>query len=470
MNNKLTKLELYWVLYDVGNSAFVLLVATILPIYFNHLADTAGLSEVDYLAYWGYAASVATVIVALLGPVLGSIADMQNYKKPLFTACMMVGVIGCAALSVPTSWIVFLAVYVIAKVGFNASLIFYDSMLTDVTTEERFDMVSSNGYAWGYIGSCIPFVISLAFVLLYDSIGITFRTAMTIAFSLNAAWWLVVTLPLLRNYKQTHFVSGTDSGTGTEARNHTNSRAASDSPEYKISQDTKRNTTRQPQAQSNTAGQPQAEKGSSLIRSSFSRLGHTFVEISHQKNIFFYLLAFFFFIDGVYTIIDMATAYGSALGLDTTGLLLALLVTQIVAFPFALIFGRLSRQFRTEQLIRFCIGAYTFIALFAIQLDKQWEFWLLAVCVGMFQGAIQALSRSYFAKIIPPEKSGEYFGIYDIFGKGASFMGTFLVGVIAQITGSTSAGVSVLAVMFVIGFVLFGKAAKLNHPQNSGSV
>ncbi len=414
MNTKLTRLEKYWILYDVGNSAFVLLVATILPIYFNYLADRAGISEVDYLAYWGYAASVATVICALIGPVLGSIADTKNYKKPLFTGCMMVGVVGCAALSFPTSWIVFLAVFVIAKVGFNASLIFYDSMLTDITTEERFDAVSSSGYAWGYIGSCIPFVVSLLFVLFYDSIGISFQAAMTIAFFLNAAWWLLVTLPLLKNYKQTHFAAG-------------------------------------------------GGDGGSLIRSSFSRLGHTFAEITRQKKIFYYLLAFFFFIDGVYTIIDMATAYGSALGLDTTGLLLALLVTQIVAFPFALIFGRLSKSFRTEQLIRFCIGAYTLIALFAIQLDKQWEFWLLAVCVGMFQGAIQALSRSYFAKIIPPEKSGEYFGIYDICGKGASFLGTFLVGLVAQITGRTNAGVAVLSVMFVIGFVLFGKAASIEN-------
>ncbi|MCD8337308.1 MAG: MFS transporter [Lachnospiraceae bacterium] len=420
MNTKLTRLEIYWILYDVGNSAFVLLVATILPIYFNYLAGSAGISEVDYLAYWGYAASVATVAVALIGPVLGSIADTQNYKKPLFTACMMVGVIGCAALSVPTSWIIFLAVFVIAKIGFNASLIFYDSMLTDITTDDRLDAVSSAGYAWGYIGSCVPFVVSLVFVLLYDTIGITFQQAMTIAFFLNAAWWLLVTLPLLKNYKQTHFAA---------------------------------------------SGSSDSSLGHSLVKSSFSRLGRTFAEIYHQKNIFYYLLAFFFFIDGVYTVIDMATAYGSALGLDTTGLLLALLVTQIVAFPFALLFGRLSRQFRTDQLIRFCIGAYTLIALFAIQMDKQWEFWLLAVCVGMFQGAIQALSRSYFAKIIPAEKSGEYFGIYDICGKGASFMGTFLVGVVAQLTGIANAGVSILAVMFVIGFLLFGKAAKLNRPD-----
>lgn len=408
---KLTKLEKYWILYDVGNSAFIMLVSTIIPIYFNYLAGNAGISEVDYLAYWGYAASVATVIVALIGPILGSVADTKNYRKPLFVISMMVGVIGCAALSVPTSWIVFLAVFVIAKVGYNASLIFYDSMLVDVTTGERMDMVSSHGYAWGYIGSCIPFVISLVFVLMYEKIGITMKMAMAIAFFINAAWWLLVTIPLLRKYEQNYY----------------------------------------------------AEMPKHPVRDSFKRLGHTLSSIKKEKNIFLYLLAFFFFIDGVYTIIEMATAYGSALGLDSTGLLLALLVTQIVAFPCALIFSKLSKKYATDLLIKICILAYFGIAVFAIQLDKQWEFWLLAVLVGMFQGAIQALSRSYFAKIIPAEKSGEYFGIYDICGKGASFMGTTLVGIVAQVTNVANAGVGIIAVLFMVGFVLFHKAAKLNR-------
>lgn len=408
---KLTKLEKYWILYDVGNSAFIMLVSTIIPIYFNYLAGNAGISEVDYLAYWGYAASVATVIVALIGPILGSVADTKNYRKPLFVISVMVGVIGCAALSVPTSWIVFLAVFVIAKVGYNASLIFYDSMLVDVTTGERMDMVSSHGYAWGYIGSCIPFVISLVFVLMYEKIGITMKMAMAIAFFINAAWWLLVTIPLLRKYEQNYYV---------------------EMPKYPV-------------------------------RDSFKRLGHTLSSIKKEKNIFLYLLSFFFFIDGVYTIIEMATAYGSALGLDSTGLLLALLVTQIVAFPCALIFSKLSKKYATDFLIKICILAYFGIAVFAIQLDKQWEFWLLAVLVGMFQGAIQALSRSYFAKIIPAEKSGEYFGIYDICGKGASFMGTTLVGIVAQVTNVANAGVGIIAVLFMVGFVLFHKAAKLNR-------
>ena len=409
-NTKLTKLEKCWILYDVGNSAFIMLVSTIIPIYFNFLAGNAGISEVDYLAYWVYAASVATVMVAIIGPILGTLADTRNFKKPLFTISMMVGVLGCAALSFPKSWVLFLAVFVIAKVGYNASLIFYDSMLVDITTEEKMDSVSSHGYAWGYIGSCIPFVISLVFVLMYDKIGISMTTAMMLAFFLNALWWLVVTIPLLKNYHQTNYV---------ELPDHP-------------------------------------------IKNSFKRLAVTLRDIKKHKNIFLYLLSFFFFIDGVYTIIEMATAYGSALGLDSQGLLLALLVTQLVAFPCALIFSVLSKKFDTDFLIKICIAAYTGIALFAIQLDKQWEFWLLAVLVGMFQGAIQALSRSYFAKIIPAEKSGEYFGIYDICGKGASFMGTTLVGLVAQITNVANAGVAIISVMFIIGYVLFCKAAKLN--------
>lgn len=407
----LTTLEKYWILYDVGNSAFVLLAATILPIYFNYLADLAGLSEVDYMAYWGYAASISTLVVAIIGPIFGTLADTKEYKKPIFIISMMVGVIGCAALSVPTSWVIFLAVFVVAKVGYSTSLIFYDSMLTDVTTSERMDMVSSHGYAWGYIGSCIPFIVSLGLVLGYEAVGISMTTAMAIAFLLNALWWFGVTIPLLKAYRQIHHVE--------------------------------------------TGGQH-------VMKASLGRLLHAFRDLKGHKNILVFLVAFFFYIDGVYTIIEMATAYGSALGLDTQGLLMALLVTQIVAFPFALLFGKLAKMYQTHKLIEVCILAYTGIAIFAIQLDKQWEFWVLAVFVGMFQGAVQALSRSYFARIIPPEKSGEFFGIYDICGKGASFLGTALMGFFAQVTGKPGGGVAILAVMFLIGYVLFKKAVALN--------
>lgn len=410
---KLTNLEKYWVLYDVGNSAFILLVATIIPIYYNALAEAQGISSVDYLATWGYAASFCTILIALVGPILGTIADNKGFKKPIFTFFMMLGVIGCAALSLPATWIGFLVVFVIAKIGYNASLIFYDSMLTDITTTKRMDMVSSHGYAWGYLGSCIPFIISLAFVLFYEKMGITIIMAMTIAFFINAAWWLLVTIPLLKNYKQIHYV----------------------------------------------------EQHKHIVKTSFQRLGHSLVEIKSNKGIFLFLLAFFFYIDGVYTIIDMATAYGSALGLNTEGLLLALLVTQIVAFPASLYFSYLSKKVNTGKLVKICIIAYTLISIFAIGLDTQWEFWVLAVFVGMFQGGVQALSRSYFAKIIPAEKSGEYFGLYDICGKGASFLGTFLVGIFAQITGQANGGIIILSIMFVIGLYLFTKADRIHQEK-----
>ena len=410
MKFKLTSLEKKWVLYDVGNSAFTLMVSTIFPIYFNSLAESAGISDVNYLAYWGYATSICTLIVAILGPTLGAIADTKNFKKIIFSAAMGVGVFGCIVLGFLSSWLWFLVIFVLAKTGYSASLVFYDAMLTDVTEPERMDSVSSHGYAWGYIGSCIPFVISLVIVLGGGSVGLGTQTSMILAFIITAVWWLCSSIPLLRSYRQKYF----------------------------------------------------SEAGEHVVRNSFRRLGRTFIDLTKQKHIFVFLLAFFFYIDGVYTVIDMATAYGQALGLDSTGLLLALLVTQIVAFPCVLIFSRLVKKVRPETVITICISAYFCIAVYAYWLDTQFDFWLLAVLVGMFQGTIQALSRSYFAKIIPAEKSGEFFGIYDICGKGASVIGTALVSVLSQLTGSINIGVSALSVMFLIGLVLFRFSAKLN--------
>lgn len=406
---KYTSLEKAWILYDVGNSAFVLLVSTIIPIYFNYLSESAGLSSVTYLAYWGYAASVATLAVAFIGPVFGAVADTKNYKKKIFLVTVLVGVIGCIAMGIAATWLGFLVIFVIAKIGYSASLVFYDSMLHDVTTPEKLDEVSSQGYAWGYIGSCIPFIISLGIVLGAEPLGFSMQTAMGISFAVVAVWWIVSSLPLLKNYRQIHYVE-------------------------------------------NTPG---------LVGKSFRRLWETLKSMKDERKILLYLLAYFFYIDGVYTIIEMATAYGTALGLDTTGLLLALLVTQIVAFPSAIAFGKFTEKYPSENLITICILAYTAIAVYALFLNSQLQFWILAVCVGLFQGGIQALSRSHFAKLIPPQKSGEYFGIMDICGKGASFIGTALVGFVSQVTGSTNQGVAVLAVVFVVGLVLFRVSVRI---------
>ncbi len=424
---KFTKLEKSWILYDVGNSAFILLVATLLPIYFNALADSAGVNEDLYLSYWGYAGSLATILVALIGPICGALSDRKGYRKPLFLLCAMVGVLGCAALGIANSWLLLLGIFIIAKVGFNSSLVFYDAMLPEVAVPARIDKVSSHGYAWGYIGSVIPFVLCLVLVLAGGSFGLSQTTAMIISFIITALWWAVFTLPLLRNYRQLTYV----------------------------------------------------ERGRHPLADSFRQIARTFRKAKEQRHAFVYLIAFFFFINGVYTIIDMATAYGSALGLDTTGLLLALLLTQVVAFPCAILFGKLSAKHDSAKLLKICIICYTGITLFAVFLVTQWQFWLLATLVGMFQGAIQALSRSYLGKIVPPEQSGEFYGLMDICGKGASFVGMALVGFINQIAAgveihifgirlqNANIAVSGLVVLFIIGYILFCKADKLNKARQA---
>lgn len=423
--HKLTKLEKSWILYDVGNSAFTLLVATLLPIYFNALATSAGLDENLYISYWGYAGAIATLIVAMIGPICGALSDRKGYKKPIFVLCVSLGVLGCMALGLATDWLVFLGIFVIAKVGFNSSLVFYDAMLPEVTTPERMDDVSTQGYAWGYIGSVIPFVLCLVLVLAGGSFGLDQGTAMVLAFLLTAVWWAVFTLPLTRQYKQTAYV----------------------------------------------------ERGTHPVRDAFRQILSTFRKAKEKKHIFVYLLAFFFFINGVYTIIDMATAYGTDLGLDTTGLLLALLLTQIVAFPCAILFGKLSAKHDSAKLMKICIICYTGITLFAVFLVSQWQFWVLATLVGMFQGAIQALSRSYLGKIVSVEQSGEFYGLMDICGKGASIVGMTLVSFVNQITDglevtvfglrlqNSNIAVGTLVILFAVGYVLFCKADKLNKER-----
>ena len=428
MNNKtkLTALEKHWILYDIGNSAFTLLVSTLIPIYFNSLASSAGVNEDMYLSYWGYAGSLSTILVAIIAPICGTLSD-RRFKKPIFLLTVILGCIACACLGVTTHWLAFLGIFILAKIGFHSSLVFYDSMLPEVTTEEKMDNVSSMGYAFGYIGSVIPFVLCLVLVLFGESFGLSMGKAMVVAFLITAAWWAVFTLPLMKSYRQTAYI----------------------------------------------------EKKGTALGDTFRQLINTFKEAKQEKHVFVYLISFFFFINGVYTIIDMATAYGSALGLDSTGLLLALLLTQIVAFPCAIIFGRLSAKYDTGLLIKISIVCYTVITLFGMFLVTLWQFWVLAVLVGMFQGGIQAMSRSYLGKIINPQRSGEFYGLMDICGKGASFVGTTLVAVVSQATAGVrfsilgislqneNLAVGSLIILFIIGFFLFCKADKLNKERKA---
>ena len=398
----LSKRERSWVLYDVGNSAYVMLAATLIPIYFSAIAEPGSSAVVA----WGYATTVASLALALLMPFLGSLADLKGNKKKFLAGTIGTGAVSLAVMGAPGNAMVFLAIYVFSSVMLNASLVFYDAFLVDATEQDRYDEVSSQGYAWGYIGSCIPFIVCLVIVLFGSGFGIGQLDGIRISFVITAAWWLVFSVPVLRDVHQTHF----------KAREE------------------------------------------HLFRHTLKGLAGTCKKIARDKRLLMYMLAFFFYIDGVHTIITMSTSYGTDLGIDSTQLVLALLVTQFVAFPSAIAYGRLAGRFGTKRMLLIAVFAYFCITLFAaFFLRSAAEFWVLAVCVGLFQGGIQALSRSEFGKLIPKENANEYYGFFDIFGKYATIMGTLLVSVFTQLTGSSSYGVLSVAVLFIVGFVLLWK-------------
>lgn len=398
----LSKRERSWVLYDVGNSAYVMLAATLIPIYFSAIAEPGSSAVVA----WGYATTVASLALALLMPFLGSLADLKGNKKKFLAGTIGTGAVSLAVMGVPGNAMVFLAIYVFSSVMLNASLVFYDAFLVDAAEQDRYDEVSSQGYAWGYIGSCIPFIVCLVIVLFGSSFGIGQLDGIRISFVITAAWWLVFSVPVLRDVHQTHF----------KAREE------------------------------------------HLFRHTLKGLAGTCKKIARDKRLLMFMLAFFFYIDGVHTIITMSTSYGTDLGIDSTQLVLALLVTQFVAFPSAIAYGRLAGRFGAKRMLLIAVFAYFCITLFAaFFLRSAVEFWVLAVCVGLFQGGIQALSRSEFGKLIPKENANEYYGFFDIFGKYATIMGTLLVSVFTQLTGSSSYGVLSVAVLFIVGFVLLWK-------------
>ncbi len=413
MAGKLSSIERKWVLYDVGNSAFVLLSTAVVPIYLNSLLESAG--RTDVVSTFGYAQTVASLLVAILMPALGSLADYQGKKIKFFLGFFLTGVVCCAAMALPLGWLAFLVLYVLATVGLNSSATFYDSMLVDVTSDERMDEVSSHGYAWGYVGSTIPFIACLALIFAGPSIGIPTIVATRLSFVLTALWWAAFTVPLLRSYKQAHYKQGAGVSAGK------------------------------------------------AICDSFKGLAATMRKIAKNKPMFYFMLAFFFYIDGVHTVISLSTSYGTSLGIDSTQLVLALLVTQFVAFPSAIAYGRLADVFGTRRMIIVAVLAYTCIVFFAaFFLRSATEFWILAICVGLFQGGVQALSRSYFGRLVPKENSNEFYGFFDVFGKYASVMGSLLVAVITQVTGNASLGVLSIAVLLFVGLVFMIKMPEPN--------
>ena len=400
----MTPREKKWIVYDVGNSAFVLLSTAVVPIYANSLLKAAG--ETNIVSTWGYAQTIASLVIAVLMPLLGSIADVQGMKIRFFTGFFLTGVVMCCAMAMPLGWLAFIIVYVLATIGLNGSLTFYDSMLVDTTSNERMDRISSHGYAWGYIGSTVPFIVCIALIFGGPALfGWSTTTCTRASFVITALWWVAFTIPLLTSYKQVHYRA--------------------------------------------TAGQ-----AGEAIRGTFAELGSTFRAIRKNKPLWMFMIAFFFYIDAVNTVISMSTSYGTQLGIDSTQLVVALLVTQFVAFPCSIIYGKLAGRFGSKTMITAAVVAYMCIVFFAaFFLRAALEFWILAILVGMFQGGIQALSRSYYGKIIPKQHANEYYGFYDIFGKTASIIGTFLVATTTSLTGNASIGVLSIAILLAVALV-----------------
>ncbi len=403
----LNEQEFSWVLYDVGNSAYTMLACSLIPIWFKNLAIGTGPGQISSdtaTAYYSLAVSIVTIMVALLGPIVGTLADRKDRKKLFFSTAMAAGAIGCILNGFVTSWLFFLIVYVLSKILYSTSLTIYDSMLNDITTEDRMDQVSSYGFAWGYIGSCLPFLFALiAYVLGPDMMGILSESvSKIIGFSVTAVWWFLVTRPLLHHYTQKNFVPAEQTSVGRV----------------------------------------------------FREIFRTLKTIAlHNRKVLFFLIGFFLYIDGVGTIIDNCINIGTDLGLPTVGQVIFLLATQIVAWVGSLVFARLSRKYKTVPLILVCIVGYFCVCLYALTLKTLLHFGILAFGVGCFQGSIQSLSRSYYSKIIPPENSGEYFGIYDIFCKGASFLGSLVIAGVKLAGGTINIAVASLAVFFALGFV-----------------
>lgn len=409
-----TKQERNWVMYDVGNSALVLFNTSVVPIYFD--AINTGASSAELVTAWANAQTVASLAVALLMPVLGSLADYAGNKIKFFLGFFLTGLVLCFAQAIPMGAMPFLVVYVLCTIGLNSSMTFYDAMLPDITTDDRMDTVSSSGYAWGYIGSCVPFIVCILLILVGPSaLGLDMLFCVQVSFIITGIWWLAFTVPLVRTYKQRY-------------------------------------------AKELAPGET---FGGEVVKT-ICGLGATMRRIAEDRAILIYMIAFFFYIDGVHTVISMATTYGTSLGLDSTALILALLVTQFVAFPSAIAYGSLAKKYGTLRMILIAVAAYVGIVLFAaFFLKSEVEFWILAVVVGMFQGGIQALSRSYFGKLIPKERSNEYYGFFDIFGRYASVMGTLLVSVVTSLTGDASLGVLSIGILLVVGFVMLIRLSRI---------
>ena len=399
-----------WAFYDWGNSAYsTTVMAGFFPLFFKeYWADPHNPNQSTF--YLGMANSIASIVVASLAPLLGSIADQGSAKKKFLTFFAFLGVIMTGGLWMVSqgNWQMAVLFYVMATIGFASGNVFYDSLLPGLASEERVDVVSSLGFGLGYLGGGLLFLVNVFMYLKPEIFGISDgATAIKLSFLSVAVWWAVFTIPLIL------FVP--------EPKNY------------------------------------ESVKIKNAIQMGWIQLIQTFKEIRNMKVVGTFLLAYFFYIDGVDTIIKMAVDYGMSLNFSGESLIIALLIVQFVAFPAALVYGRLASKVGTKTAIMIGIIAYSFITLLGYFITKTWHFYVLAILIGLFQGGIQALSRSLYTRIIPAEKSAEFFGFYNMLGKFAAIIGPTLMGTISLVTGSARLGILSILLLFILGAFLLNK-------------
>ncbi|OQB24444.1 MAG: Vacuole effluxer Atg22 like protein [Firmicutes bacterium ADurb.Bin182] len=432
MLKQFTKQEKSWIMYDWANSAYSILVASILPIYAGVVGGAAGIPAVTQTSHWAFVSSFSALIIALSAPVLGAVADYRGMRKRLFFSFFLVGVIATGLLPVTNSYVFLLFLYGITNFGFAGSNVFYDAFLMDVTTNERMNKVSSWGFAMGYIGgSTIPFLASIALTVLAKDgmvplLPIDQTAAMKAACLITMGWWAVFTVPLLKNVKQVYSI--------------------------------------------------EPEKGT--VKRSFARLLSTVREVKKHRMLLVFLIAYFCYINGVGTIIMMASKLATSIsmpdgstGFGTLYIIGGLLITQVVAFPFSIIYDKLSKRFSTKAMILCGIITYTVICAIGFFMVREWQFLMLAGFVGTAQGGVQALSRAFFGKLIPDKnRSGEFFGFYNIFGKFESVAGTALMGLVLLFTDDVHYGIIPVFVLFILGGLLMLRVPEVKEAGGAVSL
>lgn len=393
-----------WVMYDWANSAFVTTItAAVLPVYY---ASVAGVDLLPNLrtAYWGYTSTIALLIVALLGPVLGAMADFSGAKKKFLTAFALMGILGAALLFFVTEgkWLMASLFFIIGSVGFSSANVFYDSLLPHVADEEERDKLSARGYAFGYLGGGILLAINLAMIMTAPDAA-TSALMSRISFLMVAVWWFVFTIPLWRWVQE---------------------------PVRRILK---------------------GEEDFNPIQASFSRLAHTFSKVQHYKELFKFIIAFWLYNNGIGTIIVMATIYGTELEFSQTTTIGTLLMVQFVGIPFSILFGWLGMKLGTKKSILISLGIYTLIAIAGYFMVEEIHFWLLGFGVAMVQGGSQALSRSLFSRMVPKSQSAEFYSFFSVSEKLAGALGPALFGVVSALMGGSRLSIVSLIVFFISG-------------------